>query len=441
MKKIYLLSLIIALFINQSLGQEFSAQLEIRKYIAEKNKSDLKKLDKAVKEMKDVELLFAEADKLSQSVTKLKVEAANTNDKGKKKIEKKINKIELKEAQKRVDASKASSQVNKSLYNVYKNNFKNARKNIESDEAKKQEGRELETEAVNLYKKAQTKRTQSIKISDQLKAYRILADADELERQALETQLKVYGLYLNWYGNPEENEEPVEEEPEKEYIAEKIDEDLPNFVEPENTEIKTEEYNNTETRELNENKTIEKVKQENIYYKIQIAASKTPLALSHLKSIYNYNLPYNNEKENGYYKYSVGQFESYENADAFKIKMNLPAAFIIAYKNHKKISIAEANPELVNQNTTQNNNPTHNISVSENGTRYRVQISATRIPASNEDVKRMNPSPKQVQIYKMGQWFKYTVGNFSNMQDAKNFKKQYKLDGFVVKYVNGKEVK
>ena len=135
MKKIYLLSLIIALFINQSLGQEFSAQLEIRKYIAEKNKSDLKKLDKAVKEMKDVELLFAEADKLSQSVTKLKVEAANTNDKGKKKIEKKINKIELKEAQKRVDASKASSQVNKSLYNVYKNNFKNARKNIDRDKA------------------------------------------------------------------------------------------------------------------------------------------------------------------------------------------------------------------------------------------------------------------------------------------------------------------
>jgi len=160
--------------------------------------------------------------------------------------------------------------------------------------------------------------------------------------------------------------------------------------------------------------------------------------LADLRKIYNYTLgSYNNEIENGYYKYSIGQFETYEAAAKFKSTMNVPDAFITAYRNGQKISVAEANPELV----PKNGGTQAKVTPNEMGTRYRIQVSAVTKPATTDDIKKMNPSPKEVQINKVGNYYKYTIGSFATPEEAEKFIKQYNLKGFVVKYMDGKESK
>jgi hypothetical protein len=439
------------------MAQGFSAQQEIKKYIAEKNKADYKKIESAEKDLAAVNLIISEADKLATEIEQLEAQAANQDDKARKKTESKISKLELKEAQLRTTASKDLAKVNKTFFNVYKDNFRLARTSAEGDEAILQEGREIEAESNNLYKKAQQKRTQAIKISDQLKAYKILADADDLEKQALEEQLKAYGLYLKWYGKIETENIEAENETETQPQTNnnEINEELPNFVDPEEEP----QTNETENELLVENKNIKATEtKENIieketktqptnkttaqdpkiFYKVQIAASEKPLSLADLRKIYNYTLgTYNNEIENAYYKYSVGQFETYEAAAKFKNSMNVPDAFITAYRNGQKISVAEANPELVPQNKGTQTKVTPN----EMGVRYRIQLSAVTKPATTDDIKKMNPSPKEVQINKIGNYYKYTIGSFATADEAEKYIKQYNLKGFVVKYMDGKESK
>jgi hypothetical protein len=458
MKKISVIWLIFTFIISTLSAQEFSAQKEIKKYIEKTNKSDLKKIEASEKDMISVNQLFSEADKLAESISQEETAAENGSEKDKKKSEAKISKLESKEAQTRITASKAFAKVNKNLFTVYKNNFKSARAGVEGDDAKMQEGRELEQEAGNLYKKAQTKRTQATRISDQLKSYKILADADDLEKQSLDMQLKAYGLYLNWYSTEANTDEantdetkPEETKTEEETSENKteINEELPNFVSPNKTETKKEvpeeevDYSTAKTSSSSGNvsTTSEPEKnQQTILYKIQVAASENPLSIVDLRKIYNYKLMFNNEFENGYYKYSVGQFKSYEEAATFKNSMNVPDAFIIAYRDGQKISIAEANPELVKERGTQNQN-SKTVSPNEQGTVFKIQISATKKPATNTELGKMNPTSKQVEINKVGVWYKYTVGNFKTEQEAENFRKQNRLTGFVVKYVNGKEIK
>jgi hypothetical protein len=47
------------------------------------------------------------------------------------------------------------------------------------------------------------------------------------------------------------------------------------------------------------------------------------------------------EMENGWYKYSVGHFTHYKDAQRFKMNTGIPDAFIVAYKNGKKTPLNE----------------------------------------------------------------------------------------------------
>ena len=78
-----------------------------------------------------------------------------------------------------------------------------------------------------------------------------------------------------------------------------------------------------------------------VVYKIQIAASKVPLSLVKLKKIYSEDHLIQYELDNGWYKYSIGFFSYYLDAQEFKTRIGVPGAFIIAYKNGKKLPIKD----------------------------------------------------------------------------------------------------
>jgi tetratricopeptide (TPR) repeat protein len=88
------------------------------------------------------------------------------------------------------------------------------------------------------------------------------------------------------------------------------------------------------------NKIIEKPK--NVIYKVQIRASRMPTSDRELKQKYKGDLKINNSFEDGWFKYSIGEFTSYKEAKSLLYASEVTDAFITAYIDNKKVHIVIA---------------------------------------------------------------------------------------------------
>ncbi len=107
--------------------------------------------------------------------------------------------------------------------------------------------------------------------------------------------------------------------------------------------------------------------------------------------------------------------------------------------NHKLV--ANSDDSAVNSNY--NNNYQTNTSVYNTPEHdFRIQIGTSILPANEMQLRRLNKTDKPVNTYKSRIYYKYTVGSFSEFQEAKNFKNAYGLSNvYIVEYKKGKEVK
>ena len=97
-------------------------------------------------------------------------------------------------------------------------------------------------------------------------------------------------------------------------------------------------------------KVVEKELSNKIIYKIQIAASKTPLTINKLRLIYDSKDVISAEYSDGWYKYLIGFFDTYEKASKFKLIIGVSDSFIVGYKNGYRISTKDLIKELENIN-------------------------------------------------------------------------------------------
>lgn len=79
-----------------------------------------------------------------------------------------------------------------------------------------------------------------------------------------------------------------------------------------------------------------------VIFKVQIAAHTMPLSQEYLNLFYKGNLPIDLIFEESWYKYSIGVYRTFEEADATLQEINIKKAFVVAYCEGKKISIKEA---------------------------------------------------------------------------------------------------
>jgi len=80
------------------------------------------------------------------------------------------------------------------------------------------------------------------------------------------------------------------------------------------------------------------VQPDRIHYKVQIAADVNPLTLEFLqKKVYKSDEVINNEYTDGTYRYLVGRYDTYEEAKAAKNRMKVKGAFVVKYKNGKRL--------------------------------------------------------------------------------------------------------
>ncbi|RLD79663.1 MAG: hypothetical protein DRJ10_08495, partial [Bacteroidetes bacterium] len=173
----------------------------------------------------------------------------------------------------------------------------------------------------------------------------------------------------------------------------------------------------------------------NIYFKIQVAASKEYLSNENLKKIYDTDENLDSEYDNGWYKYSVRKkFRTYDDACEFKNAMNVKDAFILAFMQEKKVPVPEV-VQLQNPNSKRKTEiAPKNVAIV-----YRLQIGVSTLPASNESVKRMKSGGKLVIMMKHDGWYSYTIGDFKSRKDADKFKKNKKLtNATVLAFKNGK---
>ncbi|MEN9445381.1 MAG: hypothetical protein RIS47_2272, partial [Bacteroidota bacterium] len=165
-----------------------------------------------------------------------------------------------------------------------------------------------------------------------------------------------------------------------------------------------------------------------IVYKVQVAASMAELPIERIREIYKTKAGevINNEIEDGWYKYAVGSFETYAEAQAYKDLIGVADAFIIAYREEEKILLPEVEAKIKSGDYVPEPKVQSDII-------YKVQIAATRIPARPSQLEQMYHGKQIVNILKKNGWYKYVVGNFDTLAKAEAFKLETGLpDAFVV---------
>lgn len=95
-------------------------------------------------------------------------------------------------------------------------------------------------------------------------------------------------------------------------------------------------YNTTNTKIEPQNLSTEKQ-----YYRIQIAAFKNKIRKEQLSEIYLNTSQIKEEFIDGLYKYTIGDFRSFEDAKNFKEQLGIYGAFIVYYENGKRSSLPE----------------------------------------------------------------------------------------------------
>jgi len=79
-----------------------------------------------------------------------------------------------------------------------------------------------------------------------------------------------------------------------------------------------------------------------IYYKVQIAAHTVRMTDKYIKTnIYAGNKQVDELKEDGWYKYTIGKFQTFDEANKLLNELKVSKAFVVAYKNNKRVPIKE----------------------------------------------------------------------------------------------------
>ena len=176
---------------------------------------------------------------------------------------------------------------------------------------------------------------------------------------------------------------------------------------------------------------------ENIVFKVQIAADTKALSSEVLHKLYS---GYENIKrydENGWNKYAIGEFNTFNEANEFRKSCKVKGAFVIAFRGNEKLNVLEAkkmkhyaDPTIITDWIANNEQVV-----------FRVQIAASSNEMSVNQIKNIYCFEPKVYLSKVAGWFKYSIGNFNRYQSAIGLKKDSGVKGaFVVAYKNGEKL-
>jgi hypothetical protein len=119
---------------------------------------------------------------------------------------------------------------------------------------------------------------------------------------------------------------------------------------PETTVVLHVENSNNLAEEINTSDTV--------IYKVQILARRKPASPRQIKKKYKGPMPVNMSYEDNWYKYTIGEFETYKKACECLESCNVSDAFIAVYINNIRVDVILANSET-NEEDSKDTNKTH----------------------------------------------------------------------------------
>ena len=83
-----------------------------------------------------------------------------------------------------------------------------------------------------------------------------------------------------------------------------------------------------------------------IVFRVQIAAHTVQIDEDYIRSFYTGKDSIMEIREGSWFKYQIGSFDNYKDADKLRIECRVPRAFVVAYQDNKKLTIKEALAKL-----------------------------------------------------------------------------------------------
>jgi uncharacterized protein YbjQ (UPF0145 family) len=295
--------------------------------LSTKSKSIAKKL---VDDEENANKLMDIADKYYQELAEYRIEVQKIEKKNKRyKLYKKMEKVENAALQLRIEALDNFHEAAVRKYQLFQEDIQKFYK--QSSSAKIDSSKSLEKFAHDAFANAEVKVQIAYHTVNHGEQFDIYTRAYVLEQIGLLYQHKIYAMFLNW----------------NEFVLKHIDKEIESLLK--NEPLNTYSEDKQITRDsivykevlIHDTIIIEKEKPE-IIYRVQIAASKVPVSIPELQKIYPSNGTIHTSIENGWYKYSVGMFNSYREAKKFKINIGVKDAFVVAYINNKRVNISKA---------------------------------------------------------------------------------------------------
>jgi N-acetylmuramoyl-L-alanine amidase len=383
-----------------------------------------------------------------------------------KKEAEKLEGNQKKSLRKLISSSKNFGKANKIKYKVYRKDFEKFT-NIEGNDSAKVIKKKMLSVKKNM-KRSASKRDAALKLTRDDDVYSLLKHADEMETKAFKNIYYVYSLLIDKENikkekkitdpgstNMSENIKGSTSIMDKEVAINDVNaQDVLNSGDNEinSGNVISQKVNENQNTELNENSnnitnkaTEEENINSNVYFIIQIAASKTELSTDNLMKNFPTKEVLNIENVDGWYKYTINKkFVSYDEALQYKTNLKTKGTFIIAFKNGKKVSIEEALKKEPDENTIIVAKESEiEIPKPETAgkTVYKLQIGLSISPLSATEVSQFKNGGKEVFSFDCGSWIIYTIGDFDSESAALNFKKLKGLEeAEVVKFFNEKLV-
>lgn len=309
---VFLLAISTGKSLSQSTSAVFTAELNIKL-----DASELKKLERAAELLNDAEVTLQEANNQYTALTDLEK---------KERVSSAYNGA-LKKLFESSETFKEAYQLAFSVYHQKNQNFWQKMNRTNHRASGMEKAKYYESSALKNQNRALIRRQQVMESDRYDYSLEIMNDAIEYEKIAVRDQGRALQICVDY---PVEYNYGWEDDKSLEEIV-KIMKD-PIVHEPPSDIFAT----------VNKETQVDSSVFKEIIFKVQIAAHTIPLSEEYLNLIYKGDIAIDMIYEEEWYKYSIGRYKTLDEAEATRRESNIKKAFVVAYREGKKISTQEA---------------------------------------------------------------------------------------------------
>ena len=173
-------------------------------------------------------------------------------------------------------------------------------------------------------------------------------------------------------------------------------------------------------------------------YRVQIAASHTPLNLYQITSIYSGPLTVTEVKDDNLYKYQIRAFDLYTDAQKVCSQTKIDNAYLAAYNGATQLKLSSA---VKQTKSLEDKVKKYGKDRIVHEIEFAVQIAASRVRLTSAQAAQLNSTQYSLTVQFEDGWYKYQILTGKNLQDALSCLENCGTDkAFLVAYKNGRKL-